>query len=149
MNSFNKPVELRGHHLTPLQYIHGVSREEYFRSLNEDPCREDTPRKTSWVPYVTSLNDAFMKVGYDDLKAILKNPLQRIVLIADKPDFICSACPQRVKTACVEREIKQKVNYATFDIKQQLSEDIKTANDFGLDVGVSYTARQIKEALGL
>ena len=141
------PIELRAHHLRNLKHIHGVSREEYFRTLNEDPNQEDIPRKTSWVPYVDSPNDPFMTVGYDNLKAILRNPIQKIILIEDKPDFICSACPARVKAVCSAPK-KYSPNSNTFDATPS-KVDRDFAQKFGLKIGETYSARDVIRALNL
>lgn len=142
-------IKLRGHHLTPLEHVNQVSQEQFFRELHEDPCQENTLRKTSWVPYVDSIEDPFMNLGYGGLRAILKDPNRGIVLIADEPDFICSACPTRVKEVCSAREKKKPLEAKVWGTVNSESQDRIGAEKFGLEIGVVYTAREIREALEL
>lgn len=139
-------IELRGHHLGALQDIHEVTRKEFFRRLSEDPCAEGGVPRKSWVPYVTSPEDPFMKVGYDDLKQVLANPTRVIRLTSDKPDFICGVCPFRGKSHCPDN---RQTGYAAFGIPNSSIDDATIALRFGLEVGVNYTTREIIHALGL
>ncbi len=139
-------VELRGHHLAPLKHVHEVSREEFFRELNEDFCAEGGVPRKSWVPYVTSPEDPFMKVGYDDLRRFLDDPSKLIRLISDKPDFICVVCPFKDKDSCPDN---RPTGYAAFGIPDSSIDDETVASRFGLEIDINYTARELIHALGL
>jgi len=139
-------VELRGHHLKPLQYVHKVTREQFFRELSEDPCAEENGQRTSWVPYVNSPEDPFMKIGYDDLRKLLADSSKLIRLIADRPDFICVACPPKKRQIC--ENLINRVGLA-FQPPITSSVDISAAREFGLELDVNYTTKEIIHALGL
>jgi len=148
-NSFKangEVLELRGHHLGVLQDIHEVTRKEFFRRLSEDPCAEGGVPRKSWVPYVTSPEDPFMKVGYDDLRQVLANPTRVVRLTSDKPDFICEVCPFKRKPNCPDN---RPTGYAAFGIPNSSIDDSTIASRFGLEVEVNYTTQEIIRALGL
>ncbi len=78
----DNPIPIRVHHVSSIKAAFSLSREEYVEMLLKEG-------------YIENEEDPFISQTYDRFRDIFSNPAQRILVIANSPDFICNNCRHR------------------------------------------------------
>lgn len=130
----NKPIPLRGHHLSRISGL-DMDIGKYGKLMVE-------------TGYSEHESDSFVTQTYTFLQNLREHPNQRILVIAEEPDFICERCPKR-KEKCVDYNPQASLLHNTVFCNQRKdldSKDREFVKKVGLEVGEIYLVRQIIKA---
>jgi hypothetical protein len=130
----NTPIPLRGHHLSRIAAFE--TDKKVYGALMV---------KTGYSEHDA---DAFATETYDFLKSLRQDLDQRVLVTAREPDFICRACPEKMKARCIDYhpEGHPGFNTAFWERDISVNRDKEPAQKAGLEVGGTYSVREIIKA---